>query len=207
MRNHMQKIRLKYIIGIFGLFTLLIRLFYFQLDELFGVRFLNFALIVILVSSLSLLILTIIKAIRKEFKPLLSLLIVISTIYFVPFEFLVGWTQFKSNTKERDELVNSLKNGTYDSEFQNPEYRQYGAWIENHKPRYKVYKDDNIQMIFCWQGHIRTHEEYCGQLYLSDIKQIENVIVGEFLGREYRKKYLGNNWFWVDCFIERTPGP
>jgi hypothetical protein len=62
-------------------------------------------------------------------------------------------------------------------------------------------------MLFLWQGYIRTQEEYCGQLYLSDDKQIDNNKVSEFLGREYRLKYLGNNWYWVDCYIDRTPNP
>jgi hypothetical protein len=87
------------------------------------------------------------------------------------------------------------------------EYPQYGTWIENRKPRFKIYKDSTLKMLFLWQGYIRTHEEYCGLLYLSDTKQIENNKVYDFLGRDFRKKHLGENWYWVDCFVDRTPGP
>lgn len=203
----MTKLPLKRLILIFGLLALALKLFYFQLDRLFGVKILDVVLIILLVSSLTLLILTIIKATRRDFKPFLIFIFIISTLYFVSFEYLIGWTQFKFNDSERNGLVSNLKNGIYDSVLDKQEYPQYGAWIESHNPRFKIYKDSTLQMLFRWQGHIRTQEEYCGQLYLSDVKQIDNIRVGEFLGREYRKKYLGNNWYWVDCFVDRTPGP
>ena len=147
------------------------------------------------------------KAIKKEFKPILIFITIITILYFVPFEYLIGWTKFKFNESERIELVRNLKNGIYDSLIGSQEYPQYGIWIENHDPRFQVFKDSTLQMLFLWQGYIGDHEEFCGQLYISDTKQIDDNRVGDFLGREYRKKHLGNNWYWVDCYVIRKPGP
>ena len=162
--------------------------------------------IVLLVSAIILFILTIIKATKKDFKPLLIYVFIIATLYFISFEYLVGWTNFKFNNSDRNEIVANLKNGIYKDLLFKEQYPQYGAWIENHKPRFKIFKDTTLQMVFIWQGNIRTQEEYCGQFYISDKKQIDDKRIYEFLGREFRKKYLGDNWYWIDCYIDRTPG-
>jgi DMSO/TMAO reductase YedYZ heme-binding membrane subunit len=67
----MTKLPLKTFLLIFGLLTLIVRLFYFQIDNNFGVKPLDISIIFLLISGLILLILTIITATKKDFKPLI----------------------------------------------------------------------------------------------------------------------------------------
>jgi len=203
----LTKMSLKTLLVVFGFLGLLQRLFYFQLDNFFGVKTLDILFIVLIVLAIILLILTIIKAAKKQFKPLCIFIFIITTLHFKPFEYIIGWTQFKFNNNDREKITANLKNGIYNDIPIKQPYPQYGIWIEDHNPRFQIFKDSTLQMVFLWQGHIRTHEEYCGVLYISDIKQIDSNVVNDFLGREFHKKYLGDNWYYVDCYINRTPFP
>jgi hypothetical protein len=43
-----------------------------------------------------------------------------------------------------------------------------------------------------------------GHLNMSDKSRIQNKIAYQFLGREFHKKYLRDNWYWVDCYVDWT---
>jgi hypothetical protein len=107
--------KLKTLIVIFGLLSIIVRLFYFQLDRLVGVKILDGLIILLIISSLTLLVLTIIKLTRIDFKPFLILILIFGTLIFIPFEYLIGWTKFNFNRNERNELVNKLKDGTFEA--------------------------------------------------------------------------------------------
>ena len=134
--------------------------------------------------------------------------ILIVTIFLIfPFEYSIGWAQFQFSKSSREEKVAKLKQGSYDSVLLKLDYPQYGTWIAQGNQRFKIFKDSSLQLVFFWQGNIRSYEEYCGILYVSDNSKITDKRVYEFLGREFRKKSIGINWYWVDCFIDRTPAP
>ncbi len=205
--NMLNKISIKILLIIFSVALLIIRFFYFQLDKVFGVLVLDIFGLTLLAFTVLLLVLTVRQAIKKKFKSIIIFVVIVALFLFFPFEYLIGWTQFQFNNGSRKEKVTSLKKGSYDSILSKLDYPKYGAWIENQNPRFKIFKDSSLQLVFIWQGYIRTHEEYCGMLYISDNSQISDKRIYDFLGREFRKTSLGSNWYWVDCFIDRTPAP
>jgi len=177
-----KKISLKLLIGIYIVLTLLLRVFYFQVGNLFGVRFSDYALIVILVLTIILLIIAIIKAFRKKFKPLLILIITVVAIYCMPFEFVFGWIGFRFNSKYRNGIIAELNEGKFDSILSREGFPQSGAWIEKTNPRFKVYKRGQLKMIFIYQGDIGSGgDEFCGALYFSDLSYPAGAANGFFI--------------------------
>lgn len=203
----MKKLTIKTPLVIYGIIALILRLFYFQLDSFLRVKVVDTLYTIILFSTIFFFCMTVSKAIFKEFKPLLMFTAIFVILYCVPYEFINGWIQFKFNSNNRMELVSKLKTGAFDSLLSKRTFLDQGGRFDSYNPRYRVFKDNTLQMIFLWQGNIRNEEEYCGQLYVSDTNQIDSRRVAELFGSDFHKKYLGDNWYWVDSNIDRTPAP
>jgi hypothetical protein len=167
----------------------------------------NMVLGFLLITTLTILIWLIAKAIKKHFFPLLIFFAMIILIWFIiPFEYINGWIQYKLDIRERNYIINDLNSGKYDSIIAKNSRRKYPTWIVNDNMRFKLFKDTSLQMIFIWQGNIRTFEgDYCGSLYISDTSKNTDERVNDFIQKDIHKKYLGDNWYWIDYYEDIQP--
>jgi hypothetical protein len=126
-------------------------------------------------------------------------------IFLLPFEYVFGWTLHQFNRVDRNELVNNLKFGKYDSLIISDKYPQYRTWVSK-EPRIKVFKDNSLQVICITQGDISSYDYY-GTLFISDSLKMNDKRVWNFIYSEYNKKYLGSNWYLIECYTDTTAGP
>lgn len=197
---------LLYIFGFFAVTArviILLGLFFSQHDFLVGLGIILG--IIALLSGLTFLIIVVFKGIKKNWKRLLIFAGILLIACCFPFEYSFGWTLHQADRAHRNELITGLKTGAYDSLILKNEHSQYGTWI-NTTPRIKIFKDPSLQMIFISHGDISSYDYY-GTLFISDTSKMNDKRVGDFIYSEYNKKYLGGNWYLIECYTDTKPAP
>jgi hypothetical protein len=124
----------------------------------------------------------------------------------MPFEYYYGIVNFKTNKIKMEEIVRNVHNGNYDSLFRAKKHNENKISIDvNNSTRILI--DTQFNAVFFRLNLDKSYEEYDGILYISDEKYIRDRKIFSFLRREFNYKKLESNWFWVNCYVDRTPAP
>ncbi len=144
---------------------------------------------------------------KKDYSRLVKLTLVLPLVVLLPTELIYSVASLPFNYSLRNKIVHELQDGQYDSIMRADAGFASGTWIYKCARHYKVYKRNNIKMVFLEQriaGY--TGEEFFGLQYVNGESTLTQLEVREF---NYSSQCipLGGHWYWVRYLPDYTPAP
>jgi energy-coupling factor transporter transmembrane protein EcfT len=197
------KIKLTTFVVVFGMIILFLRVY----NCANGLWWPNLEIVILPIIFIILLGFTLKEAFkRKRISSLVLLASFILVAIFFPFEYVIGIINFRTSEKARNQIVQNLRVGYYDSTLKENEFQKEGTWVENTK-KIRVYKDDTLQLVFFRQSFYWQKTDYCGILYISGDRYLKDKKVYGFLNNEFEFKKFDENWYWIIAYVPIEPGP